>query len=164
MAEPLRDFYSALSQVSFTILGLWLVVVQLRRKEWAAEPRRRLGARAVTLHFALPGVMSLLSLASVSSTVVWRVAFAAMGLLGGVGVWFTTLAAERDAAARSSVVEGWVGVVVYGMVATVAVAAPLAARLFDASALQVEAVLASVLVFLGLNVAFRLLFAQPRPQ
>ena len=63
----LDAFYGAFSPACFGLLGLWLVIVQMRLTEWEhdtkereAEHHRR--AYGVALHFALPGVMSVLAL------------------------------------------------------------------------------------------------------
>ena len=58
----LSDFYGAFAPLTFTVFGLWLVVVQTRHADWARSPVHRRRAYAVSLHFAIPGLMSLLSL------------------------------------------------------------------------------------------------------
>ena len=35
---PLVDFYSTFSAACFALLGLWLVVVQIRLDDWRADP------------------------------------------------------------------------------------------------------------------------------
>ena len=52
-------FYATTSAVSFTLLGFWWVVVQFRHDEMTADPGRRRLAFVVSLHFILPGLMSL---------------------------------------------------------------------------------------------------------
>ena len=39
--EKLGDFYKTVSSISFTLLGLWWVVVQLKYKEGAGDRARR---------------------------------------------------------------------------------------------------------------------------
>ena len=58
----LTDFYVAFSTVCFTLLGLWIIVVQTRHAEWRKSAVHRRRAYGVALHFSLPGLMSLLSL------------------------------------------------------------------------------------------------------
>lgn len=48
--------------MSFTLLGLWFVVVQTRHAEWSQSPEHQRRASAVSLHFAFPGLMSFLAL------------------------------------------------------------------------------------------------------
>jgi hypothetical protein len=58
----LTDFYVAFATVCFTLLGLWIVVIQTRHAEWRQSAVHRRRAYGVALHFSLPGLMSLLSL------------------------------------------------------------------------------------------------------
>jgi hypothetical protein len=72
----LTDFYVAFSAVCFTLLGLWIIVVQTRHGEWRQSTVHRRRAYVVALHFSLPGLMSLLSLVDPASTTLWRISFA----------------------------------------------------------------------------------------
>jgi hypothetical protein len=158
----LTDFYVAFATVCFTLLGLWIIVVQTRHAEWhrAAVHRRR--AYGVALHFSLPGLMSLLSLVDPASTELWRIAFA---IVAGGGV--VALALVRGPApTRLGVAAYLAAVVLYVLIALVAAAPSIVADLgVLAGPLRVEAVLLTILVFLGVNVAWLLLFdeAQPLP-
>ena len=79
-------FFSTASALCFTLLGFWWVVVQFRHDELTSDgPRRRL-AFVVSLHFVIPGSMSLASLLAGDNGVLWRVAFASAGVLGLVAV------------------------------------------------------------------------------
>jgi hypothetical protein len=53
-AADIDRFYQAVSTVSFTLLGLWWVVVQLKYKGEEGDPRRQRHAYAVALFFLLP--------------------------------------------------------------------------------------------------------------
>src|SRR2546421_6505063 len=79
----LKDFYGAFAPLSFTVFGLWLVVVQTRHAEWAQSPEHRRRAYAVSLHFAIPGLMSLLSLVDPSDKTLWRGALGVAAAGGG---------------------------------------------------------------------------------
>jgi hypothetical protein len=57
----LSAFYGAFSPACFALLGLWLVAVQVRLREWENDKERRRRSYGVALHFALPGVMSMLA-------------------------------------------------------------------------------------------------------
>ena len=72
----LTDFYISFSAVCFTLLGLWLIVVQTRHAEWRGSRPHRRRAYAVALHFSLPGLMSLLALVNPDSSALWRTSFA----------------------------------------------------------------------------------------
>jgi hypothetical protein len=79
----LTDFYVAFATVCFTLLGLWIIVVQTRHGEWRHSAIHRQRAHGVALHFSLPGLMSLLSLIDPASTALWRISFAIVAA-GGV--------------------------------------------------------------------------------
>ena len=110
----LSTFYSAFSPVAFTVLGLWLVVVQTRHSDWSGSAEHRRRAYAVSLHFALPGLMSLLSLVDPNSKAMWKVSFTVIAVLG-----------------------------------------------IDIAPLRVEAIALSLMLFLGINVAWLLMFDTP---
>src|SRR5690348_9389153 len=120
-AAVLRDFYLALAPVSFTLLGLWLIVVQTRHAEWRHSPRSRRRAYAVWLQFALPGLMSLLSLIDTTSEALWRVSFAVVALVG-VAILVTAWSMER---ARDAVLVYGVASFLYALVALLALAPSL---------------------------------------
>jgi hypothetical protein len=81
--SDLVAFYATTSGLSFTLLGLWWVVADRRRPSFLDRDHRRM-AYVVSLHFMLPGAMSVLSLLD-SGTYVWRVVFALAGAAGAVG-------------------------------------------------------------------------------
>src|SRR3712207_9092241 len=78
-------FYQSVTQVSFTLLGLWWVVVQMKFRGGAGDPRRRRHAYGVATFFLLPAVMSLISGIKNDHSTLWRVAFGSMALLGVAG-------------------------------------------------------------------------------
>jgi hypothetical protein len=79
----LTDFYVAFATECFTLLGLWIIVVQTRHAEWRHSAIHRRRASGVALHFSLPGLMSLLSFVDPASTALWRISFA---IVAGGGV------------------------------------------------------------------------------
>jgi hypothetical protein len=112
------------------------------------------------LHFSLPGLMSLLSLVDPASTTLWRISFAIVAA-GGV----MALALVRGPAPTGLGAAAYVAaVVLYVLIALVAVAPGLVADIgAPARPLRVEAVLQTILVFLGVNVAWLLLFDEASP-
>jgi len=80
----LTGFYVAFSPACLTLLGLWLVVVQVRMREWQGSAIHRRRSYGVALIFALPGVMSLLALIDPQDPDYWRVSFAIIALGGAV--------------------------------------------------------------------------------
>ena len=156
----LTDFYVAFATVCFTLLGLWIIVVQTRHGEWRQSVVHRRRAYGVALHFSLPGLMSLLSLVDPASTTLWRISFAIVAA-GGV----LALALVRGPAPTGLGAAAYgAAVVLYVLIAVVAVAPGLVADLgVLALPLRVEAVLLTMLVFLGVNVAWLLLFEEALP-
>ena len=142
----LTDFYISFSAVCFTLLGLWLIVVQTRHAEWRGSSLHRRRAYSVAMHFSLPGLMSLLALVNPNSSALWRVSFA-IAAIGGVAV----LVALHGPA------PGKVGLTAY----ILAIAPHIVSGIgLDAVPVRVEAVLLTILVFAGVNVAWLLLFEE----
>jgi len=79
-------FYQALTTISFTLLGIWVAVMQTAHGGWRTDPARHATTLHVTLKFFLPGVLGLVSLlgSTTGGGFVWRVAFAVGGLAGVV--------------------------------------------------------------------------------
>jgi hypothetical protein len=112
------------------------------------------------LHFSLPGLMSLLSLVDPASTALWRISFAIVAAGGAVALALVRGPAPTRLGAAAYVA----AVVLYLLIALVAVAPGMVADLgVLALPLRVEAVLLTILVFLGVNVAWLLLFDQAPP-
>ena len=159
----LSGFYGAFSPACFALLGLWLVVVQIRLREWQGSAPHRRRSYGVALFFALPGMMSLLALVDPADPVFWRVSFAAIAL-GGAAV--LTLVSglpahgvrDRDGrrpdapAADQLGLAGYLAAIaLYLLIGALAVVGGL-------DVLRTEAVLLVLLVFLGFNMAWLLLF------
>ena len=157
----LTDFYIAFGTVCFTLLGLWLIVVQTRHADWRRLAVHRRRAYGVGLQFSLPGLMSLLSLIDPASSTLWRVSFAIVAFGGAIvlglvrGPAPTVLGAAAYGAA----------IVLYLLIAIVAAAPSLVGDVgLSAGPLRVEAVLLTILVFLAVNVAWLLLFDEAGPE
>ena len=161
----LTSFYQAFAPISFTLLGLWLIVVQTRHAEWRRSATQRRRTYAITLNFAFPGLMSLLSLVDPRDSTVWRVSFAAVSILGVVAL--VGLAWVSRGGGRSGLlptVALLTAALLYALVAVVAIAPGVLTGLgIDLTPLRVEAILLSLLVFLGVNVAWLLMFDEPEP-
>jgi hypothetical protein len=153
----LTDFYLAFATVCFTLLGLWIIVVQTRHAEWRRRSVHRRRAYGVALHFSLPGVMGLLSLIDPASVTLWRISFAIVA--GGGAV---VLVLVRGPAPTWLGMAGYAAaVLLYALIAVVAIWPRVVGDLgISALPLRVEAVLLTILVFLGTNVAWLLLFEE----
>ena len=90
------SFYEVLAQLSVTLLGLWWVVVQVRESRAPSDADERRLASAVSLHLAVPALMSLCSLADPDHNALWRWSFGALGTFGLVHLVAT--AARRPGA------------------------------------------------------------------
>jgi hypothetical protein len=162
----LNVFYGAFSPACFALLGLWLVVVQIRLREWEGSVVHRRRSYGVALHFALPGIMSLLALVNPQDPAFWRISFAIIAL-GGATVLATVRGfpgrgfpaghrGEAEAAApvhpdQLGLAAYVAAILIYALIAVLAFAGGLAA-------LRTEAILLTLLLFLGFNTAWLLLF------
>ena len=158
-----QAFYAAVSGICFTLLGLWWVVVQ-SREEWRRQASRRRMAYAVSLHFLLPGAMSVLSLAAPGVSWLWRITFASAGILGVIGALtvLRTLREEYDAPRIARTIE-LVAIPVYGLVTVVALVPELLTGLgLGLTALQIEGLILATLIFLGVELAWVLMVEPPR--
>jgi len=160
----ITTFYASFAPICFTLLGLWLIVVQTRHAEWRRNPLARRRAYMISLSFALPGLMSLLSLVDPGNQRMWRVSFAAVAFVGlgaAVALWLSTrrAAMARRVTSIMTSVSHTVAGLIYALVITLAILPDAAGHVGLAlSGLQLEAILLCVLVFLGVNVAWFLMF------
>jgi hypothetical protein len=164
----LDAFYGAFSPACLALLGLWLVVVQMRLPQWqasAAAPAYQRASYGIALQFALPGLMSVLALVDGGDSAYWRTSFE-ITALGGAVVLIALRGlfgrrgrrAGRAGPAADSRLGGGLGLAAY----VVAIAAYLVvgalAFIGGPTVLRVEAILLTGLVFLGFNAAWLLLF------
>lgn len=157
----LKDFYVTFSAVCFTLLGLWLIVVQTRHTEWRVHTLHRRRAYGVALQFSLPGLMSLLSLINPDSSALWRASFAIVAL-GGAAV---LVAVRGPAPSRLGLAAYALAVVLYLMIGLLAIAPHLVGGVgLRVAPVRFEAGLLTILMFLGVNVAWLLLFDESTPE
>jgi len=163
----LDAFYGAFSPACFALLGLWLVVVQMRFTEWEKDPERRRRSYGVALHFALPGVMSMFALIDAQTAAFWRVSFAIVALSGAAIIALVRgypVAPERGRTGRRGLpVADQLGVAAYAAAIILYVLIGALALVGGLDALRTEAVLLTMLVFLGFNVAWLLMFDDRDP-
>lgn len=158
----LTSFYSAFAPLCFTLLGLWLIVVQTRHSEWRRSPVHRARAYALSINFAMPGMMALLALVDPGNQSLWRAAFAVVAL--GAGGVLAGLALRAPVRAVSRQI-GWLTTgfvtLVYLVVAVVAIVPGVVGDLgVQLTALEVEELLLSVVVLIAVNVAWVLMFEE----
>jgi hypothetical protein len=156
-------FYTTVSAISFTLLGLWWVVVQTR-EEWRRIPARRRMAYVVSLHFLLPGAMSVLSLIAPDVTFLWRVTFATAGILGVIGAItiLRTVREEYDAPRAARIIE-WIAIPIYALVTIVALVPELLTNFeSELKPLQIEGLILTILIILGVQLAWILMVEPTR--
>ncbi|MDQ1365890.1 MAG: hypothetical protein QOE57_1932 [Acidimicrobiaceae bacterium] len=153
----ISDFYLAFAPLSFTVLGLWFIVVQTRHAEWSVSREHRSRASIVALQFALPGLMSLLAVVNPSSKSMWRTSFTVTALVGAGALLALTVGHGRRAPLLTA--GHGLSVLLFAAVAIVALRPSLVGDMgMDAQPLQVEATLLSFLMFTGVAVAWMLMF------
>lgn len=156
----LAEFYIPLSAVCFTLLGLWLFVVQARHSEWRGSPLHRRRAYAVATHFSLPGLMSLLALINPEAEGLWRTSFLGAATGGAV----VLIALRAPAAGKLGLAAYLAAIITYVLIVTLAIKPHIVGLLgFDVAPERIEAVLLTGLVFTGANVAWLLLFEPDAP-
>ena len=156
-------FYSAASALCFTLLGFWWVVVQFRHAELTRDAAARRFMFLVSLHFIVPGLVSLASLLATGP--MWRVAFGMAGLTG----MFAAIAGTRAAGSISPLLAGLrlkalLAVPIYAVITLVAVAPDLVRTNFGVEPLQVEGLLLLAILVLGILLAWSVFTAAQRTE
>jgi hypothetical protein len=154
-------FYATASALSFTLLGFWWVVVEFRHDEMTADPVGRRLAFVVSLQFILPGLMSLISLLTGEQPLVWRITFGTAGALGMLASVMGARSGPEANIAPSIRRLLWLGLPLYAIVTMVAIRPDLIRSRLALEPLQVEGVVLTLLVLLGITLAW-VLFTQPR--
>ncbi len=153
MDTDIDAFYQSVATVSFTLLGLWWVVVQLKFKAGSGDPVRRRHAYGIATFFLLPGEMSKVSSVNSDQAALWRVAFGVTALLGVLEVvLYLRTGGER---ATGPLAVRLAGLVLYVVIALFALRPELTTDLGVAlEPREVEAILVALLVVVGANLAW----------
>jgi hypothetical protein len=156
-------FYATTSAVSFTLLGFWWVVVQFRHEEMTQERGRRRLAFVVSLHFVLPGLMSLGALLTGDAPIIWRLTFGLAGVAGMVAVLVASRGVSHPTGAIAAIGRyEWLALPLYAVLTIVAIRPDLVQTTVGLAPLQVEGAVMTLLVFLGIIFAWAL-FTDPQP-
>jgi cytochrome bd-type quinol oxidase subunit 2 len=149
-------FYGVVSAINFTLLGLWWVAIKERADLRESDAAFRQMAYLVSLQFVIPATVSLLAQVAPGKPDVWRIAFSLAGIAGAVGVAMLAREMARQTQARIvPQVFAVVGVPLYVVVLVVALRPSLVGDVgLDLTPIEVEAVLLTVLVFLGVQEAW----------
>lgn len=152
-AAAVDDFYKTVSTISFTLLGLWWIVIQLKYKEGGGDARRRRHAYTVSLYFLLPGVMALVSAINSDLSLLWRLAFGITALLGmaEVVLYATTDGIKTRGASGLRIL----GVALYALIAAFAIRPALTGDLgLGLAPREAEAILVGLLIVVGVHLAW----------
>jgi uncharacterized membrane protein len=151
----LDAFYGAFSPACFALLGLWLVVVQIRIGDWRDNENSKRMSYVISLNFLLPGLMGVLALVDSQDAAFWRASFAILGIGGAVGSFLVRRVPTGD---RLGAVAYWTAIALYVVVAVLAI-------IGGVNVLRPEAVLLTALIFVNFNIGWLLLFApDPKPE
>ena len=144
----LDAFYGAFSPACFALLGLWLVVVQIRIGDWRDNENSKRMSYVISLNFLLPGLMGVLALVDPQNEAFWRTSFAVLGIGGAVGSYLVRRVPTGD---RLGAVAYWTAIALYVIVAVLAI-------IGGTDVLRAEAVLLTALIFVNFNIGWLLLF------
>jgi hypothetical protein len=150
-----QSFYSSVAQASFTLLGLWWVVLQIRYGPWMRNVRVRRAVYDISLYFLLPGMMSLMSLLAADVSTIWRVSFTVAGVAGALEA-ILSLATTRghDSPTRLVEIGNWASLVLYPAVAAIAIRRTIPNEIgIQLHPLEAEGILVAALLTLGVLLA-----------
>jgi hypothetical protein len=147
----LSAFFGAVSTIDFALLGLWWVAVQARPD--LRRPESKVGRMAymVSLQFVVPGTASLLALVDPAYAVVWRVSFAIAGAIGILAILLLVPAVASYGARGVTRFLRFAALPLYILMTLIAV---VPGAISGGHALQVEAVLFCLVVFLAGQIAW----------
>jgi hypothetical protein len=149
----MSDFYPAFSATCFVVLSLWLATVVGRLGEWRNDGAQQVRAFGVGLFFSLPGIMTLISLVDPNSPRLWELSYTIVAL-GGAVVTAVLYVKVRD---RVTSIAYLVAIALYLAIGVVAIVG-LSHHVAHIEN-RVDQVLLCVLLFLGVNVVWWLIFA-----
>jgi cytochrome bd-type quinol oxidase subunit 2 len=151
----LSAFFGIVSTIDFALLGLWWVTVQARPDLRSRQLKTGKAAYLVSLEFVIPGTASLLAQVAPNLQIVWRIAFAALGLIGIVAIAGLSPAMRRAGASGVARVLVWTTAPCYAVIVALAAWPQIVSRLnVQLSALQVEALVFCVAIFLSAQTAW----------
>lgn len=151
-------FYATTAALCFTLLGFWWVTVQFRHAELTRDPVARRFTFLVSLHFLIPGLVSLASL--LGSGILWQIAFGLGGLIGIAAVVVGVGTKLHPGPLRRLGASAWLGVPAYAVATIVAIAPDLTQTLFNIEPLQAEGLVVVAILLLGTLLAW-FLFTAP---
>lgn len=151
----LSAFFGVVSTIDFALLGLWWVAVQTRPDLRSHEFRTSTMAYLVSLQFLVPGTATLFAQVSSGLDAVWRIAFGLAGLSGLAAILALAPRLAANGERRVAGLLGWLVAPLQVLITVVALYPQVIERLHThLYALQVEAMLFCLMVFLGAQTAW----------
>jgi hypothetical protein len=145
-------FYAATSALCFTLLGFWWITVQFRHAELTRDAAARRFSFLVSLHFLIPGLVSLASL--LGSGILWQIAFGLGGLTGIAAVVVGVGTKLHPGPLRRLGAGAWLGVPAYAIATIVALVPDVTRTLFNIEPLQAEGLVVVAILALGTLLAW----------
>ena len=149
-------FYATLATISFTLLGLWWVVVQARLGTWVSSRARRIGAYSVSGHFVAVGLLALLATMEDEVDAIWRIGALGGGLLGLVATGVALRYGEMERYQRLEEV-----LILAAFLVVISLSA-FTYEIGDLQAIEVNAVASVVIMGLSTQLAWQFLLEAAR--
>ena len=167
----MEQFYASVTTCCFLLMGLWWSVMQFRHIEWSQDVHARRMSYDVYLSFLLPGIMSMAAQIGGDLALLWRMVFAVVGVMGLMtALWSIPRVMTHYPNLNFLKYGRWLMVLLYVALIFVAVAPNLALLIKPLKPIQLEGMLVSLILFVGVNVAWEFMsqpkdeYAQPAPR
>lgn len=150
-------FYGVVAAANLTLLGLWWVAVKDRTNLVGhKDAASRRAAYLVSLQFAIPATVALLAQVNPDEKAIWRFAFGSAGIFGAIGIALLSQQIWSGTVAKySPILFAVLGIPAYVLVAVVAFVPSVVADMgLTLQPIEVEGMLFSVLIFLGVQEAW----------
>ena len=157
-------FYGVVAATNFTLLGLWWVAVKDRDDLTGRDGRGSNMAYLVSLQFVVAAAVSLFAQVAPEITAVWRTGFSIAGLIGAIGIAMLAVQFRTHTDAKVMPwVLGGAGVPLYVLVFVVALFPDVVGAMnLSLSPIEVEGLLLSIIVVLGVQEAWFVSMTPPR--
>jgi hypothetical protein len=154
----MSDFYPAFSSTCFVVLTLWLMTVTQRHTDWRDDDYKKLRAFGIGLYFSLPGIMTLISLVDPTSPRLWEWSYTVVALGGAVVIAVLFRQSRRNPAGPDQLTKFAypVAIALYLAIGVIAIVGLTRQQAHTEN--HVDQVLLAVMLFLGVNVAWWLIF------
>jgi hypothetical protein len=158
------QFYASVTTCCFLLMGLWWGVMEFRHVEWSQDVQARRMSYDVYLSFLLPGIMSMAAQIGGDLALLWRMVFAVVGVMGLMTALWSIPRVMTHYPNLSFLKYGrWFMVLLYIALIFVAVAPNLAALIKPLKPIQLEGMLVSLILFVGVNIAWEFM-SQPKDE